>query len=184
MRYTFIMFSWLSKLFKKQGPEIIMIAAIQNDRGIGYQKKLIHNIKDDMKHFVDRTTPYTIIMGRKNWETIPEKFRPLENRQNIVITRTPHYHALGALVAKNLQDAITQSTSEKIYIIGGGQIYSLGIEIADTLDLTQIDDTQAADVFFPEFENDFFLESSSEKNFDEKTGLHYQFQIWKRKKEH
>jgi len=158
-----------------------MIAALQNDRGIGYQGNLIHSIKNDMKHFVEATTNHTVIMGRKSWESIPEKYRPMKNRQNIIITRDINYMANGALVINSLDEAIRRSNRKKIYIIGGGQIYNLGIEHADTLDLTMIDSDKPADIFFPEFKNDFKLTEGSGSVHDEKTDLHYEFQIWERK---
>lgn len=158
--------------------EIIMIAAIQNDRAIGYQDNLIHSIKNDMKHFVTQTIGNTVIMGRKNWESIPEKFRPFKNRENIVITRDKQYLAKGATVVHSLEQAIKKSTKEKIYIIGGGEIYRLGIKYATALDLTLIDSNKAGDVYFPEFEHMFKLSKRSKKIYDEKTSLYYQFQKW------
>lgn len=158
-----------------------MIAAIQNDNGIGYHGNLIHSIKNDMKHFVDQTTGHSVIMGRKNWESIPEKYRPFKNRQNIVITRDINYDADGALVVSSLQKAVKKNDRKKIYIIGGGQIYSLGLPYADILDLTHIQADQPADVFFPEFKEEFDLTEGSGGMYDEKTGLNYEFQIWKRK---
>lgn len=175
------MIKWLKKILNKNQPEIIMIAAIQNDRGIGYQGDLIHHIKDDMKHFIEQTTGHTVIMGRKNWESIPEKYRPFKNRQNIIITRDNNYDAKGALIVSNIKEAINKSTSEKIYIIGGGQIYNLGLPYADILDLTLIDSTKPADVFFPEFRTDFELTEGSGSIHDKKTKVYYEFQIWKRK---
>ena len=158
-----------------------MIAAIQNDNGIGYQGNLIHSIKNDMKHFVDKTTNHTVIMGRKNWESISEKYRPFKNRQNIIITRDADYTADGALVVSSFEEAIAKSDREKIYIIGGGQIYTMALPHANTLDITQVYANEPADIFFPRFENDFKLVSSSGKIFDEKTNFDYEFQIWERK---
>ncbi|MCA9353173.1 dihydrofolate reductase [Patescibacteria group bacterium] len=174
------MYTWFKNLFTTTQPEIVMIAAIQNDRGIGYQGDLIHQIKNDMKHFVDATSGHTVIMGRKNWESIPEKYRPLSHRQNIIISRDPNYQATGALVVTSLKEAIAQSDRKKIYIIGGGQIYTLGLPYADTLDLTIVDAHKLADVFFPEFEKSFQLTTCSEEMRDERTNVTYTFQIWKR----
>ena len=160
-----------------------MIAAIQSDRGIGYKGDLIHSIKNDMKHFVEQTNGHTVIMGRKNWESIPEKYRPLKNRQNIIITRDIHYVAKGAIVVSSLGQALKKSIHGKIYIIGGGEIYNLGLEYADTLDLTIIHSEKPADVFFPKFEKKFNQISGSGIISEKKTQLNYEFQIWKRKTE-
>ena len=165
----------------KKTPKIIMIAAIQNDRGIGYQGDLIHHIKNDMKHFVDQTTGHTVIMGRKNWETIPEKFRPFKNRENIVVTRNKNYEAKGALVVHSLEEALRKANSKKIYIIGGGEIYTQGLSYADVLDLTLIDADEPADTFFPEYEDKFQLVESSEEIYDAQTGHTYRFTLWEKK---
>lgn len=170
------------KIFKKknkQKPKIIMIAAIQNDRGIGYKGKLIHRISDDMEHFKQTTTNHTIIMGRK---CIAEKYLPLPNRQNIIISRNKNLvPPKGVLLAHSITEAIAKSTNNIIYIIGGAQIYNLGMQYADALDITQINADKAANVFFPEFQDSFELNTSSKIFHDEKTGLDYQFQTWKRK---
>ena len=175
------MITYLRKLFRKKSPQIIMIAAIQNDRGIGYRGELVHSIKNDMKHFIAQTTGHTVIMGRKNWESIPEKYRPFKNRENIIITRDTDYQVDGAVVVQSIEQAIEKSPTDKIYIIGGGQIYNLGLLYADTLDLTLINTNKPADIFFPEFESDFQLLEGSGIQHDEQTNLDYEFQIWKRK---
>ncbi|MCA9351966.1 dihydrofolate reductase [Patescibacteria group bacterium] len=175
------MFSWFKNLCSHTKPEIIMIAAIQKDRGIGYHGDLIHTIKDDMKHFVDQTTGHTVIMGRKNWESIPAKYRPLKHRQNIIVSRDTNYRADGALVVTSIEDAIKKSDQKKIYIIGGGQMYNLGMAYADTLDLTIIDDTKPADVFFPDFVSMFSNVEKSEWMYDEQSHVRYQFQMWERR---
>ena len=158
-----------------------MIAAIQKDRGIGYQGKLIHNIKNDMAHFVKQTEGHVVIMGRKNWESITEKYRPLPGRTNIVVTRDPSYQAIGAQVINNIEAAIDQSGREQVFIIGGGELYHLALPYATDLDLTMIEAQEPADVFFPEFENEFMLSSSSEPVVDDTTNTSYRFTTWRRK---
>ncbi|MAQ77299.1 hypothetical protein CL684_02125 [Candidatus Campbellbacteria bacterium] len=176
------MLSFLKKFLPKKQSKIIIIAAIQNDRGIGYQDNLIHHIKKDMQHFVNQTTGHTVVMGRKNWETIPEKFRPFKNRQSIIITRNKNYTAAGALVTHSLEEAIIKASSEKIYIIGGGEIYKQVLAYADTLDLTIINANKPADTFFPEFENKFKVVQSSEEMYDEESHTSYIFTVWEKKK--
>ena len=158
-----------------------MIAAIQKDRGIGYQGKLIHNIKNDMAHFVKQTEGHVVIMGRKNWESIPKKYRPLSGRKNIVVTRDPSYQAIGAQVVDNIEAAIDQSGREQVFIIGGGELYHLALPYATDLDLTMIDKEEPADVFFPEFEDDFILSNSTDPLTDLASGTHYRFTTWRRK---
>lgn len=165
----------------RKNQEIIMIAAIQNDRAIGYKGKLIHSLRNDMRHFVKQTTGHSIIMGRKNWESIPEKYRPLKNRENIIITRNNNYIAQGAIIVGSIEEALRKSSHQKIYIIGGGEIYRLGMSYATILDLTIINDNKPGDAFFPSFKSSFRLSKKSEPTWDEKTNLEYQFQTWEKK---
>lgn len=161
--------------------KIILIAALQSDRGIGFQGDLLYHIKNDMKHFVEMTTGHTVIMGRKNWDSIPEKYRPFKDRENIIVTRQKDFKAEGAIVVHSIEEALEQASSETIYIIGGAEIYALALPYADVLDLTISDAEKEADTFFPAF-GEYFEKTSSEKKVnDEVTGLTYQFQIWKRK---
>ena len=155
---------------------VILIAAIQKDRGIGYQGKLLYSIKDDMKHFVEQTTGHAVIMGRKTWESIPEKYRPMKDRMNIVVTRNKKYQASGAKVVHRFYEALEQAPEKgKIFIIGGGKIYRQALSYADTLELTIIDGNKNADAFFPEFEQHFVEEGSSGAFTDEKSKVEYRF---------
>lgn len=160
---------------------IHIIAAIQeSDRGIGYQGNLLYHLPEDMKHFRNTTTGHIVIMGRKTWESIPEKFRPLPNRENIVITRQTDYVARGAKVVSSLDEALDSAHNhfpdKEIFIIGGGELYAQAITRADILHLTLIHDTQPADVFFPEFEHQF---SCKEKRVGDSANPSLSFTVWK-----
>src|SRR5688572_1383436 len=109
----------------------ILIVAIAENNAIGKDNKLLWHLPADMKFFKEQTTGHTIVTGRKNYESIPEKFRPLPNRTNIVVTRDQNYPSLGAIVASSLEDAIGKAKkngTEKCFIIGGGQIYKESLE--------------------------------------------------------
>ena len=90
----------------------IIVAAAENNV-IGKDNMLIWNLPTDMKFFKEKTTGHTIITGRKNHESIPEKFRPLPNRTNIVITRQSNYEAQGAVVVASIEDAISYAKKHK-----------------------------------------------------------------------
>jgi dihydrofolate reductase len=135
--------------------KVSMIAAIGKNRVIGKDNKLIWNLPDDMKFFMQTTSGHHVIMGRKNYESIPEKFRPLPNRTNIVITRQESYVAPGAIVVNTLVRALEiarQNKEKEAFIIGGGQIYELAMDSADYLYITEIDAEFEGDAFFPEFD--------------------------------
>ena len=134
-----------------QKPEIVIIAAVAKNRVIGKDNRLLWNIPEDMAHFKALTTGQTVIMGRKTWDSLPERFRPLPNRRNIVISRQADYPAPGAEVATSLEIALNlASTAERVFIIGGEQIYRQAMPIADRLEITEVDLEPEGDAWFPE----------------------------------
>jgi dihydrofolate reductase len=131
---------------------ISLIVAIGDNNVIGKDNKLIWHLPADMKFFKEKTTGHCIITGRKNYESIPEKFRPLPNRTNIVITRNKDYKAPGAVVVNSLEAAIEKAKEtgdDEIFIIGGAEIFNQSLEIADRIYLTEIYHSFEGDVFFP-----------------------------------
>lgn len=138
---------------------VSFIAVIGKNKELGKGGKLLWNLPEDMKRFKDLTTGHPVIMGRKTWESIPEKYRPLPGRTNIVITRQPDYKADGAAVVDGLSDAFLAAEkaegAEETFIIGGSEIYTSALPYATRLYLTLVDDSAEADVFFPEYEKDF-----------------------------
>ena len=163
------------KKAKHKKTPVILIAAIQQDRGIGFQGNLLFHIKEDMQHFVETTTGHTVIMGRKTWESIPEKYRPFKNRVNIVVTRNQQYKAPGAIVVNKFYEALEKAPEDKkIYVIGGGEIYRQALSYAEELELTIIHSNKKADSFFPNFEPYFVREAESE-TYTTQDGISYQF---------
>jgi dihydrofolate reductase len=155
---------------------INIIAAIQTkDRGLGQHNDLLYAIPEDMKHFRDTTRDAIVIMGRKTWESIPEKFRPLPKRTNIVITRNSDYNAPGAIVVGSLDEALRAARNEDadIFIIGGGEIYKQALPFTNRLYLTLIDGDKEADVFFPEYEYDFSEITRESHTTDDRLRYHF-----------
>ena len=106
---------------------ISLIAAIAENLVIGKNNDLPWNLPDDMKYFMQTTKGHYVIMGRKNYDSIPEKFRPLPNRTNIVITRQKAFQAPGCIVVNSIEDALKipeKSGEEEIFIIGGAELYA------------------------------------------------------------
>jgi len=138
-------------------PGISMIAAIGRNRELGKNGQLFWHIPEDFAFFKKTTAGHPVIMGRKTWESIPQKFRPLPGRTNIVVTRNNDYEAPGATVAASLEDALAQAGSDhEVFIIGGAEIYAQGLSHADRLYLTHVDVADAeADAFFPDYEQQF-----------------------------
>ena len=107
---------------------------------IGNNNDIPWHLPTDLKYFKRITDGHTVIMGRKCWESIPEKYRPLPNRHNVVLTRNKDYIADGATIHHNLISALKDSEGDQndIFIIGGAQIYKEAFGWADKLYLTQI----------------------------------------------
>lgn len=134
---------------------ISIIVAVSKNNVIGKDNRLIWHLPADMKFFKEKTSGHVIITGRKNYESIPEKFRPLSNRVNIVITRQADYNAPGAIIVNSLQDAIQTAknkTDSEIFIIGGAEIFVQSIDLVDKIYLTKINHEFDGDTFFPEID--------------------------------
>ena len=131
--------------------EIVIIAAVAKNRVIGKDNTLIWNIPEDMAHFKALTSGQTVIMGRKTWESLPPRFRPLPGRRNIVISRQADYEAPGAELAGSLELALQLAApAETAFIIGGEQIYRQAMAIADRLEITEVELEPEGDAWFPE----------------------------------
>lgn len=131
--------------------EIVIIAAVARNRVIGKDNQLLWHIPEDMAHFKALTAGHTVIMGRKTWESLPERFRPLPGRRNIVITRQAGYAAPGAELADSLEMALElASTAAVAFVIGGEQIYRQAMATADRLEITEVDREPEGDAWFPE----------------------------------
>jgi len=158
---------------------ITIIAAIGKNRELGKDNDLIWHLPNDLKRFKKVTSGHDVIMGRKTYESLG---RPLPNRTNIIITRNTNYKAEGCIVLNSLEAALKTATDSNPYILGGGNIYRQAIKIADVLDLTLVDATLDADVFFPEIDTTVWKETSREDfKADEKHKYNYSFVTFERK---
>jgi len=164
--------------------KIAMIAAVAENRVIGKDKDLVWNLPDDMRFFMNKTTNHHVIMGRKNYESILEKYRPLPNRTNIIITRQKDYQAEGAIVVHSLENALEIAETdgeEEAFIIGGGEIYKLGLEYADVMYLTEVHESFEGDAFFPEFDKSKWTElERKHHSTDEKHAHSFDFVVYKK----
>lgn len=131
--------------------EVALIVAAAKNGVIGRDNDLVWKLTDDMRFFKETTRGLAVITGRRNYESIPERFRPLPGRQNIVVTRNPEYSAPGATVVTGLPEAIDAAEGSPIFIIGGGQIYrqALSAGLVDTAYVTHVDAEPSGDTHFP-----------------------------------
>lgn len=139
--------------------KISLIVAVADNGGIGKDNQLLWHLPVDMKHFKSTTSGHPIITGRKNYDSIPSKFRPLPNRDNIVVTRNhtlPYEEHEKLHLTHSIEEAIelckTLTHNGEIFVIGGGQIYKqcLDADIIDTMYVTHVHTQLEADTFFPE----------------------------------
>lgn len=158
-----------------------MIAAAGENNELGKENDLLWHLPDDFKRFKKITSHHFIIMGRKTFESFPN---PLPNRTHIVITQNRKYGKQGAVVVYGMEEALEKAKSTKdIFIIGGGEIFKMGLEVADKIELTRVHGTfENADTFFPEFsKNQWKLVSSEEHAQDEKHKYSFTYETWIRK---
>jgi len=164
-----------------------IIVAVAENGVIGKDNKLIWSLPADMKFFKEKTTGHFIITGRKNYESIPEKYRPLPNRTNIIITRQKNYHAgQGTVVVSSIEEALTYAQAhndkEEVFIIGGAEIFNQVLPVCNKVYLTRIHHHFEGDVFFNDLpEDEWKLIHSEERAADEKNKYPYTFQTWERK---
>lgn len=144
------------------------------NRVIGKDNDLIWHLPADMRFFRDTTIDHIVVMGRKNWDSIPTKYRPLARRLNCVLTRDKNYSTEGALVFNSIEDCQSHFDADEdrtFFVIGGAQIYNLALEkdIIEEMYITHIQEDFEGDTFFPEFEESTWLsETVMEFEKDEK----------------
>ncbi len=144
---------------------ISLIAAVSHNRVIGKNNDLPWHLPDDMKFFMQTTKGHHCIMGRKNYESLPEKFKPLPNRTNIVITRQKNFNAPGCLVMNAIDQglSVAQNNNEnEVFIIGGAEIYREAMEQTHRMYLTEIYAEIDGDTYFPTFNKHLWKEIKRE----------------------
>lgn len=134
---------------KDYKPLIAIVAALDEQNAIGRDGGLLCHLPNDLKHFKEITTGHCVIMGRKTYESLPKGALP--NRTNIVITSDKRENYPGCVVVRSIDEAFTQcNEEEKVFIIGGGEVYRSTMYMADIMYITRIHHTfEDADTFFP-----------------------------------
>lgn len=144
--------------------EIILIAAMASNKVIGVNNTIPWHIPEELKHFKAATMGYPVIMGRKTYDSIG---RPLPGRTNIVISNNNSLTIAGCTVTHSIDDALTFcKEQEKVFILGGAEIFRQTLPIADTIILTVLKREVSGDTYFPSFSKDLFIETE-EKSFNQ-----------------
>ncbi|WP_397534857.1 dihydrofolate reductase [Roseateles sp.] len=167
--------------------ELVLIAAVAHQRAIGRNNDLLIRLPEDMARFKALTLGHTVIMGRKTWDSIPARFRPLPQRRNIVLSRQPGLALPGAEVFASLDRAIAACADEaQVFVMGGAEIYAQALPLADRLELTEIDAAFEADSFFPDWSSSGLEEQGREPRqhrTPEGLDVTYDFVRYQRKQE-
>ena len=163
-------------------PTLALIAAVARNGAIGKDNDLLWREPEDQKHFRRATMGCPVVMGRKTWDSIPERFRPLPGRRNVVVTRAIAWHAPGAEAATSLDAALALLADvPKVFVIGGAQIYALAMPLADELVLTEIDADLPGTTFFPAFDRAAFDITARDAHISS-NGVPYSFATYLRRK--
>jgi dihydrofolate reductase len=168
-----------------QAPRIGLIWAQARGGVIGKDGQMPWHLPEDLAHFKAITTGSTVIMGRRTWDSLPPRFRPLADRRNIVVTRQDGWQADGAEVVHSVAEALQTATAGAngfIWVIGGGQIYHEVIGAAARLEVTEIDAEVEGDVTAPAVD-DSWTAVATDPSTDwlvSRTGLRYRFLSYKR----
>jgi dihydrofolate reductase len=160
-------------------PRIALIAAVAQNGVIGADNRLPWQLPDDLRRFRALTTGHSIIMGRKTWESIG---KPLPERQNIVVTRRPDFHAPGAQLANSLEAALALAIlPEPVFVIGGEALYRAALPLARLLYLTEIQRDFEGDARFPDYARQAWRETSREASrADGPDGFAFAFTAYER----
>ena len=161
---------------------ISLIAAVAANRAIGKNNELLWHLPADMAYFRETTRGKPVIMGRKTWESLPDRFRPLPGRRNIVVSRNTGYAAPGASLVPSLEAALAEAADdENTFVIGGAALYRQALAYADRLYLTEVAQRLDGDVFFPLVEPSHWQEvSRSPVQTDAASGLTFTFAVYQR----
>jgi dihydrofolate reductase len=162
--------------------KISLVVAASDNHAIGKDNQLLWHLPKDMRFFKNTTWALPILMGRKTFESLGNKVLP--GRLNIIITRQANKQYEGAKVVASLEEAIElakQNDYKELMVIGGGEIYSMAMPLAQTIYLTRVHTTIEGDTYFPELSKEWVKESSEPQLADEKHAFNFDFEIWQRK---
>jgi dihydrofolate reductase len=152
--------------------EVVVIAAVAENGAIGKDGDVPWKIPEDMKHFKQKTTGHPVIMGRKTFESLPDDYKPLPDRTNIVLTRSGFEPEDGEVkVTNSLEEAYQEAEKldEKTFVIGGSSVYEAALEDADKMIITEVHREVDGDTFFPEWKE----ENWEEVKRDEREGFSF-----------
>ena len=148
--------------------KLALIAAVGRGGAIGLGGTMPWSLPADLAHFRRVTLGCPVLMGRRTWDSLPPRFKPLPGRRNLVVTRNAAWQAAGAEACGSLEAALERvMDAERVFVIGGGELYTQALPRADERVLTEIDADFDADTFFPAWDRGAFTEVSREAHVGE-----------------
>ena len=165
---------------------VSIIVAVAENNAIGYKNNLIWHLPNDMNYFKATTLNHHVITGRKNYVSIPQKFRPLVNRTNIVLTKDLGFKEENCIIKHSLEEALTfakKNGENEVFIIGGGQIYKEALEkkLVDKLYITHVHEKFEGDTFFPTIDlKNWKITTNEFHEKDEKHKHSYTFAVYQK----
>lgn len=145
--------------------KLSLIAAVARNGAIGRDNELLWKEPADQKHFAATTRGHAVIMGRRTWDSLPPRFRPLPGRRNMVVTRSAGFDAPGAETVDSLDAALQRLAGEPLaFVIGGAQLYAQALPLVDEMVLTEIDADLDGEVHFPAWDRQAFVEASRDSH--------------------
>ena len=165
---------------------VSLIVAVSKNNVIGKNNDLIWDIPNDTKFFKQTTLGHHVIIGRKNFESIPHKYRPLPNRTNIIITRQKNYTAKGCIIVNSIEEGLNiakENQDPEPFIIGGGEIYKIALtkKLIDKIYLTRIHYNFNGDTFFPKLESEWQEIKRIDCKADKRHAYDYSFLTFQKK---
>jgi dihydrofolate reductase len=138
---------------------LTLIAIVARNGVIGQGERLPWHLPEDLRFFRQATRGHAVVMGRKTWQSLPPRFRPLPGRRNVVVTRNAAFDAPGAECVGSLDQALQRLAAEdRVFVIGGAELYAQALQAADELMLTEIDRDFDGDRHFPPWDRSRFRE--------------------------
>ena len=150
---------------------------------IGLNNQMPWHLPEDLAHFKRTTLGSPVLMGRKTWESIPAKFRPLPGRANLVMTRQTDWHSDGAQVVHSLEEGLTVALAhcpegKDLWVMGGAEIYAQAAAIADEAVVTEIEQDFEGDAFAPKLDASWY--ETSRESHTAASGLKFSFVTYQR----
>ena len=161
--------------------DLVLIAAVARNGVIGRDNGLVFHEPADQQHFRQATTGCPVVMGRKTWDSLPARFRPLPGRRKVVVSRNAALVAPGAEVVGSLPAALALlADAPRVFVMGGGQLYAQALPLATELLLTEVDADLTGDAHFPDWERAAF-EETERRSAVTASGIRYHFVTYRRR---